>query len=282
MLQWKAIGVTSFGLVVCATYGPSVDAERAWWPLIKHYYDPMWQCYMWSSYGIATFVFATQRMPSLRFLAPPKGSIAWTVLACGVSGMLAGLLQTQLKVLAQCIRSVGDPARIGCRHAPPGFCIYNLTAYDTSQCPPFLYTGDIICKPNVMMGIALPAYPVHWLVPVNGWSLVPSALLQARTHAHTHAHARTLAHARTHTHVRTRARMPTGCFGRVAAARHDEHRDREQRHGHHSAALFVGRPHLHRASRFPLLWRGLTDGERSRLPAGRHNDNRRPVGARTR
>ena len=119
-LQWKAIGVTSIGLVVCAAYGPAVEAERAWWPLIKHYFDPMWQCYMWSSYGIATFVFATQRMPSLRFLAPPKGSIAWTVLACGVSGMLAGLLQTQLKVLAQCIRSVGDPAQIGCRHAPPG------------------------------------------------------------------------------------------------------------------------------------------------------------------
>ena len=34
----------------------AVEAELAWWPLISHYYNPIWQFYMTTSYGVAEWL----------------------------------------------------------------------------------------------------------------------------------------------------------------------------------------------------------------------------------
>jgi hypothetical protein len=99
--QWRGIGVTIFGLIVCTWYGPNNDAERALWPLIRHYYQRPFQTYALLTIASCLFCLIAPRVPSLRLLVPPKGSVAWTVLTALSAGMLAGLLQTQLKVFAQ-------------------------------------------------------------------------------------------------------------------------------------------------------------------------------------
>ena len=57
-------------------------------------------------------------------MLPPKGSVALTVVACAISGMLAGLLQLQLKLLAQTLKIViegqlVDKCCLPCLTAPP-------------------------------------------------------------------------------------------------------------------------------------------------------------------
>ena len=44
-MQWRGMGYTIVGFVMCAWNGPSSDAENAFWPLIRHYYNPVWQVY---------------------------------------------------------------------------------------------------------------------------------------------------------------------------------------------------------------------------------------------
>ena len=209
-LQWQAIAGTIVGLVICSWYGPTSEAERAWWPLIRHYFEPKWQCYLVLSCAraaapnlepssvisfstltahrsgvlhwpctdsIALVVVATQRVPALSCLVPRKGTLAFTLATCIVSGMLAGLCQTQLKVLAQAVRAVLEAKpKIACHEAPPGFCLYQV-----SQCPSLWDAGglDIICHPLVTLGgKTLPAYPNTWLFNLNGWGILPSVLLQ--------------------------------------------------------------------------------------------------------
>ena len=123
--QWRGMAYTIGGFVLCAWYGPSQDAEDAFWPLIRHHYNPWFQLYAVISYGTSIFYLLAQsdRSP-LRFMLPPKGSVALTVVACAISGMLAGLLQLQLKLLAQTLKIViegqlVDKCCLPCLTAPP-------------------------------------------------------------------------------------------------------------------------------------------------------------------
>jgi multidrug transporter EmrE-like cation transporter len=172
------------GFVLCAWYGPSQDAEDAFWPLIRHHYNPWFQLYAVISYGTSIFYLLAQsdRSP-LRFMLPPKGSVALTVVACAISGMLAGLLQLQLKLLAQTLKIVieGHP-KVACASAPwPGYCRLHVKSEGPSVCPAIaeVYAWDVICLAQThLFHRTIPAWPAHWLHHVSGWCMVPSALMQ--------------------------------------------------------------------------------------------------------
>jgi hypothetical protein len=185
--QWKAIAVTITGLVLASWYGPFVEAERAWWPLLVRHRNPKWLYYLFATYAIAIFVFVVQRVPTLRILAPAHGSMAWSILAAGGSGLLAGLLQTQLKVLAQCVGILAHSPHVACRHAHPGFCRYNVTTCAGDACAgvntcsgtlEHMYWDPICNVQTHLVGRTIPAYPMHWLFGANAWGMVPTALLQ--------------------------------------------------------------------------------------------------------
>lgn len=178
--QWKAIWCSILGLVLCSYYGPTAEAERAWWPLISHYYNPLWLLYLGTAYVIAAMVACVGGVPALSCLMPRKGSLAFTIFTAAIAGMLAGLMQTQLKVMAQGISSLGVSPKIACHHSPPGFCRHQVTS-----CPTLADGGggwiDIICTSQTLVGRTIPAYPVSWLFSVNGWLMAPTAILQLST-----------------------------------------------------------------------------------------------------
>ena len=90
--QWRGMAYTIGGFVLCAWYGPSQDAEDAFWPLIRHHYNPWFQLYAVISYGTSIFYLLAQsdRSP-LRFMLPPKGSVALPV-AKGIGSSKQDLL----------------------------------------------------------------------------------------------------------------------------------------------------------------------------------------------
>ena len=172
--QWQAIFCCISGLEVCSWYGPNSDSESAWWPLISHYYNPLWVIYCSTAYALGVITIIVQKIPAL--VRRVSGTMSWTLMLCCGSGLLAGLLQTQLKVFAQVLRSLAFDADVSCRDAPPDFC-----RYDVDVCPSFseVYALDPICLFQVhIMGRTIPAYPVHWLIDWNAWALVSSAILQ--------------------------------------------------------------------------------------------------------
>jgi len=182
-VQWRGMAYTIIGFVMCAWSGPSSDAENAFWPLIRHYYNPVWQVYAAVTYASAIFYLLVQHERSpLRFLLPAKGTIGLTVVACVVSGLLAGLLQVQLKILAQVLAIVVDSKpRVACADSFEGLCRLHVKATGASTCPSMLeiWAPDVLCLAQThLMRRTIPAWPVHWLYHWNGWFMVPSALLQ--------------------------------------------------------------------------------------------------------
>lgn len=181
--QWQGIGVTIVGLVVCTWYGPTADAERALWPLISHYFSYPFLTYAVLSYAGCLLCILSTRFPELRCLVPPKTSVWWSVLTAFCAGMLAGLLQTQLKIFAQIMASIGAPAKVVCRGEYPGFCRYGLTSIN--QCPGW---GEVMAFDWVCYGLfrvvgveKLEAHPIHWLLHASSWGLIPTGFLQVNT-----------------------------------------------------------------------------------------------------
>ena len=182
-MQWRGMGYTIVGFVMCAWNGPSSDAENAFWPLIRHYYNPVWQVYAAITYGSSIFYILAQHERSpLRFLLPAKGTIALTIVACVVSGLLGGLLQVQLKILAQAIAIVVDgKPKIACADSFEGLCRLHVKASGHSTCPTMseIWSWDVLCLAQThLMHRTIPAWPVHWLYHWQGWFMVPSALMQ--------------------------------------------------------------------------------------------------------
>jgi hypothetical protein len=176
--QWRAIAGTIVGLVMCSWYGPQAAAERAWWPLIRHYHNPWWLCYMGISYSLVIYSLVEQRYRVL--LAKHKGSVMWTVITATACGLSAGMLQTQLKVFAQMLASMFGLVRpqVACHQAYPGFCRYGLKAGD---CPSIAETfaPDWICYvQTVTLGQTVEAWPVHPMLHLNGYLMVPTAVMQ--------------------------------------------------------------------------------------------------------
>jgi len=182
-MQWRGMGYTIVGFVMCAWNGPSSDAENAFWPLIRHYYNPLWQVYAAITYASSIFYILAQHERSpVRFLLPPKGTIGLTVVACVVSGLLGGLLQVQLKILAQAIAIVVDgKPRVACADSFEGLCRLHVKATGHSTCPAMseIWAWDVLCLAQThLMHRTIPAWPVHWLYHWQGWFMVPSALMQ--------------------------------------------------------------------------------------------------------
>jgi len=181
--QWRGMGFTIVGFVLCAWYGPTSDAEDSFWPLIRHHYNPWFQLYAACAYGSSVFYLLAQsdRSP-IRWMLPPKGSIGLTIVACAISGMLAGLLQLQLKVLAQTFRILIDAKpKVACADSYPGYCRTHVRSEGASVCPTVaeVYAWDVVCLAQThLMHRTIPAWPAHWLHHLSGWCMVPSALMQ--------------------------------------------------------------------------------------------------------
>jgi hypothetical protein len=182
-VQWRGMFYTIVGFIICAWYGPTSDAENAFWPLIRHYYNPAWQVFAGVTYASSIFYLLAQHDRSpLRFLLPAKGTLALTAVACAVSGLLAGLLQVQLKILAQMVAIVveGKP-KIACAEAYEGLCRLHVKASGHSTCPTMseIWSWDVLCLVQThLLHRTIPAWPVHWLYHWQGWFMVPSALMQ--------------------------------------------------------------------------------------------------------
>lgn len=134
VVQWKAIFGAITGLIICAYFGPTPEAELEWWPLYLHFYNPWWIAYAATSYIIASATFIIQRVPAA--VARLHGSFAWSLLMCAGAGMLAGLTQTQLKVFAQSMRSLAYSPKISCKGSPPGYCHYDVRARGSHRARP--------------------------------------------------------------------------------------------------------------------------------------------------
>ena len=176
--QWRAIAGTIVGLILCSWYGPQTEAEKAWWPLIRHYHNPWWHGYMVVSFSLVIYSLVEHRYGVL--LAKHKGSVKWTVITATACGLSAGMLQTQLKVFAQMLASMFGIVRpqVACREAYPGFCRYGLKAGD---CPSVAETfaPDWICYlQTVTMGQTVEAWPVHPMLHWNGYMMIPTAVMQ--------------------------------------------------------------------------------------------------------
>jgi len=181
-VQWGGIGLSIIGLIICSRYGPTAEAERALWPLIHHYHNRGFQAYIVISYSMSLLCLASRKNAMLRRLLPTNGTIWWTALVAACAGMLAGLLQTQLKVFAQILRSLGTQnPKIICHNAYPGFCFYDV---DASKCPSIFEAGavDVVCYGLTMgLGMRLPAHPVYWLLHFQSWTMVVTGIIQLNT-----------------------------------------------------------------------------------------------------